>query len=112
VKNRTLCLPGLNRSIHSTRAHQRCRCLSNLFLQIDGQSDEAAAEEDERISKSPLDAKEKIWMMHDQLIMAKTYLHFASPQGSAHLVRELKLRMKEIGRAISHSSGSSHVSGR
>nr|CAB3491895.1 unnamed protein product [Digitaria exilis] len=77
----------------------------------DGQSDEIAAEEDERISKSPPDTKEKIWMMQDQLIMAKAYLHFASPQGSAHLVRELKLRIKEIERAISHSSGGSRVAG-
>lgn len=51
-------------------------------------------------------------MMQDQLIMAKAYLHFASPQGSAHLVRELKLRIKEIERAISHSSGGSRVPGR
>ncbi|KAF8700110.1 hypothetical protein HU200_034473 [Digitaria exilis] len=84
---------------------------SYCFLQIDGQSDEIAAEEDERISKSPPDTKEKIWMMQDQLIMAKAYLHFASPQGSAHLVRELKLRIKEIERAISHSSGGSRVAG-
>jgi alpha-1,4-galacturonosyltransferase len=86
-------------------------CATNLFLQIDGQGDEIATEEDESISKSPPDTKEEIWMMQDQLIMAKAYLHFASPQGSTHLVRELKLRMKEIGRAISHSSGGSHVPG-
>lgn len=83
-----------------------------LFLQTDGQTDETAAEEDERISKSPPDTKEKIWMMQDQLILAKAYLHFASPQGSVHLVRELKLKIKEIERAISHSSGGTHVPGR
>lgn len=83
-----------------------------MSLQIHGRSDEIAAEEDERIYKSPPDTEEEIWMMQDQLIMAKAYLHFASPQGSTHLVRELKLRMKEIGRIISHSSGGSHVPGR
>jgi alpha-1,4-galacturonosyltransferase len=51
-------------------------------------------------------------MMQDQLIMAKAYLHFASPQGSAHLVRELKLRIKDIERAISRSTGGSHVPAR
>ena len=71
-----------------------------------------AAEEDERISRSPPGTKEKIWMMQDQLITAKTYLQFASEHGSAHLVRELKLRMKEIERAISHSSSGSRVPGR
>jgi len=50
-------------------------------------------------------------MMQDQLIMAKAYLHFASPQGSVHFVRELRLRIKEIERAISHSSGGTRVPG-
>lgn len=86
--------------------------MSVAFLQIDGQTDEIAAEEDEMISKAPPDTKEKIWMMQDQLIMAKAYLHFASSQGSVHLVRELRLRIKEIERAISHSSGGTHVPGR
>ncbi|XP_066338309.1 probable galacturonosyltransferase 4 [Miscanthus floridulus] len=83
--------------------------LSVVTEEIDVQTDEIAAEEDERISKSPPDTKEKIWMMQDQLLMAKAYLHFASPQGSVHLVRELRLRIKEIERAISHSSGGTHV---
>lgn len=48
-------------------------------------------------------------MMQDQLIMAKAYLQFASLHGSAHLVRELKLRIKEIERVISHFSSSSRV---
>ncbi|TVU03068.1 hypothetical protein EJB05_51396 [Eragrostis curvula] len=90
---------------------REARRLSVVTEEVDGQSDEIAAEEDERISESPPDTKEKIWMMQDQLIMAKAYLHFASPHGSTHLARELKLRMKEIGRAISHSSGGSHVPG-
>ncbi|RLM69382.1 hypothetical protein C2845_PM17G12480 [Panicum miliaceum] len=90
---------------------REARRLNTVAEEIDGQSDESAAEEDERISKSPPDTKEKIWMMQDQLIMAKAYLHFASPQGSAHLVRELKLRIKEIERAISHSSGGSRIPG-
>jgi alpha-1,4-galacturonosyltransferase len=81
-------------------------------LQIEGQADEIAAEEDERISRSPPSTKEKIWMMQDQLIMARAYLQFASPHGSAHFIRELKMRMKEIERAISHSSSASRLSGR
>ncbi|KAK3120208.1 hypothetical protein QOZ80_9AG0683710 [Eleusine coracana subsp. coracana] len=101
---------GARLSVEQGRVRE-ARRLSVVTEEIDGQTDEIAAEEDERISKSPPDTKEKIWMMQDQLIMAKAYLNFASQQGSAHLVRELKLRVKEIGRAISHSSGGSHVSG-
>lgn len=80
-----------------------------FFLQLEGQTDENNAEADERISKSPPGTKEKVWMMQDQLIMAKAYLQFASPHGNAHLVRELKLRIKEIERVISHVSSISHV---
>ncbi|CAD6253363.1 unnamed protein product [Miscanthus lutarioriparius] len=101
---------GARLSVHQGRIRE-ARRLSVVTEEIDGQTDETAAEEDERISKSPPDTKEKIWMMQDQLIMAKAYLHFASPQGSVHLVRELKLRIKEIERAISHSSGGTHVPG-
>lgn len=36
--------------------------------EIEGQADEIAAEEDERISRSSPSTKEKIWMMQDQLI--------------------------------------------
>lgn len=90
---------------------REARRLNVVAEEIDGQTDEISAEEDDRISKSPPDTKGKIWMMQDQVIMAKAYLHFASLQGSAHLVRELKLRIKEIERAISHSSGGSRVPG-
>ncbi|KAL6841634.1 hypothetical protein ACP4OV_028573 [Aristida adscensionis] len=79
--------------------------------EIDMQTSEITAEQDERISESPPGTKEKIWMMQDQVIMAKAYLQFASSHGNAHLVRELKLRIKEIERAISHSSGGSHLPG-
>ncbi|KAM0911382.1 hypothetical protein ACQ4PT_013534 [Festuca glaucescens] len=85
--------------------------LNVLHEEIEGQADEIAAEEDERISRSPPSTKEKIWMMQDQIIMARAYLQFASSHGSAHLIRELKMRMKEIERAISHSSGGSRLSG-
>ncbi|KAL6654008.1 hypothetical protein ACP70R_007473 [Stipagrostis hirtigluma subsp. patula] len=79
--------------------------------ETDVQTDGITAEQDERISESPPGTKEKIWMMQDQIIMAKAYLHFASSHGNSHLVRELKLRIKEIERAISHSSRGSHVTG-
>ncbi|CAD6253629.1 unnamed protein product [Miscanthus lutarioriparius] len=101
---------GARLSVQQGRIRE-ARRLSVVTEEIDGQTDEIAAEEDERISKSPPDTKEKIWMMQDQLIMAKAYLHFAAPRGSVHLGRELRLRIKEIERAISHSSGGTHVPG-
>ncbi|KAL5204978.1 hypothetical protein ABZP36_009849 [Zizania latifolia] len=85
--------------------------LQNVEQELEQQTDENVAEADERISRSPPGIKEKIWTMQDQLIMARAYLQFASPHGSSHLARELKLRMKEIERVINHISGSSHVPG-
>ncbi|RLM57952.1 hypothetical protein C2845_PM18G10300 [Panicum miliaceum] len=57
---------------------REARRLNTVAEEIDGQTDEIAAEEDERISKSPPDTKEKIWMMQDQLIMAKAQCTFSS----------------------------------
>ncbi|XP_011079995.1 probable galacturonosyltransferase 6 [Sesamum indicum] len=45
---------------------------------------------------------EKVQLMKDQLIRAKTYLSFTPSNSSSHFVKELKLRMKEVERAISH----------
>ncbi|XP_020277322.1 probable galacturonosyltransferase 6 isoform X2 [Asparagus officinalis] len=50
---------------------------------------------------------EKVGEMEDQLITAQTYLQFAPPNSNSHLVRELKVRIKEIQRVLGHSRGSS-----
>lgn len=42
----------------------------------------------------------KIKEMKDQLIRAKAYLSFAIPAANAHLIKELRLRMKELERAM------------
>ncbi|URE13741.1 Glycosyl transferase family 8 [Musa troglodytarum] len=43
---------------------------------------------------------EKILEMEDQINMAKAYLLFSSSNGKSHLVRELKIRIKEIERKL------------
>lgn len=52
---------------------------------------------------------EKIRYMEDQIITARAFLHFAQPNSNAHLVRELKLRIKEIGRVLSHANKDSDL---
>ncbi|PKA61316.1 putative galacturonosyltransferase 6 [Apostasia shenzhenica] len=52
---------------------------------------------------------EKIRYMEDQVIAARAYLHFAQPSSHSHLVRELKLRIKEIERVLSHASKDSDL---
>lgn len=53
---------------------------------------------------------EKVKEMKDQVIRAKTYLNFTPANSSSHFVRELKLRIKELERAVSQSTKDSHIS--
>ncbi|XP_076951171.1 putative galacturonosyltransferase 6 isoform X1 [Bidens hawaiensis] len=57
-----------------------------------------------------LDAKIK--EMKDQLIRAKAYLSFAVPAGNAHLIKELRLRIKDLERAMGDVSKDSDLSKR
>lgn len=54
----------------------------------------------------------KIKEMKDQLIRAKAYLSFAIPAGNTHLIKELRLRIKELERAMGEVSRDSDLSKR
>ncbi|KAE9460923.1 hypothetical protein C3L33_07158, partial [Rhododendron williamsianum] len=53
---------------------------------------------------------EKVKEMKDQLIRAKAYLKFAPPTSNSQLVRELKLRLRELDRALGDSRKDSDLS--
>ncbi|KAF4376073.1 hypothetical protein F8388_022594 [Cannabis sativa] len=53
---------------------------------------------------------EKIREMKDQLIRAKAYLNFAPPGSNSHLVKELRLRIKEVERAVGERTKDSELS--
>ncbi|CAI9781235.1 unnamed protein product [Fraxinus pennsylvanica] len=53
---------------------------------------------------------EKVKEMKDQVIRAKAYLNFSPANSSSHIVKELKLRIKEVERAMIQSTRDSHVS--
>lgn len=55
---------------------------------------------------------EKIREMKDQLIRAKAYLNFAPPGSNSHLVKELRLRIKEVERAVGEHTKDSDLSRR
>lgn len=55
---------------------------------------------------------EKVKEMKDQVIRAKAYLKFALPGNNSQLVKELKLRIKEVERAIGDASKDSDLSKR
>lgn len=76
------------------------------------QSDQATVREDNGGSRSQNGPKQKTWEMEDQLIMAKAYLRFAPPSSNSHLVRELKLRIKESEKVLGQASKDSDLSRR
>ncbi|KAK6141605.1 hypothetical protein DH2020_024640 [Rehmannia glutinosa] len=53
---------------------------------------------------------EKVKEMKDQVIRAKAYLNFTPSNSSSHMVKELKLRIKEVERAMSQSTKDSRLS--
>lgn len=55
---------------------------------------------------------EKINEMKDQIVRAKAYLSFAPPGSNSHFVKELKLRIKDIERALDAAPKDLHVSRR
>ncbi|CAL9189856.1 unnamed protein product [Musa hybrid cultivar] len=61
-------------------------------------------------SRSRSSTTEKIREMEDQIIMAKAYLQFSLPNSNSQLVRELKLRIKEIERVLGRANKDSDLS--
>ena len=63
-------------------------------------------------SQSQTVTDEKIKEMKDQIIRAKAYLNFAPPGSNSHLVKELRLRIKEVERAVGDHTKDSDLSRR
>lgn len=55
---------------------------------------------------------EKVKEMKDQVIRAKAYLNFAPSGSNSHLVKELRLRIKELERAVGDATKDSDLSRR
>ena len=55
---------------------------------------------------------EKVKQIRDQVIRAKAYLSFATASGNSHLVKELRLRIKEVERAVGEARRDSELSRR
>ncbi|XP_010274190.1 PREDICTED: probable galacturonosyltransferase 6 [Nelumbo nucifera] len=76
-----------------------------------GYSTQATVRQDPNVQSNIQRATdEKVREMKDQIIRAKTYLNFAPPNSKSHLVKELKLRIKEVERAIGVATKDSDLS--
>lgn len=56
----------------------------------------------------PPDAR--VRQLKDQLIRAKVYLSLSATRNNPHFIRELRLRMKEVLRALGEASKDSDLS--
>ncbi|KAG8389263.1 hypothetical protein BUALT_Bualt02G0210800 [Buddleja alternifolia] len=72
--------------------------------------DTVQQDRDVRTTRRILD--EKVKEMKDQVIRAKAYLTFTPSNSSSHFVKELKLRIKEVERALSQTTRDSRISRR
>jgi len=57
-------------------------------------------------------SNQKVLEIKDQIIQARAYLGLASPGSSSHLVKELKLRIKEMEHAVGEATMDSDLSRR
>ncbi|KAK9282183.1 hypothetical protein L1049_005095 [Liquidambar formosana] len=75
------------------------------------QSNRTTVRHDQNInSQSRRATDEKVKEMKDQVVRAKAYLNFAPPSSNSHLVKELKLRIKEVERALGEATKDSDLS--
>lgn len=71
-----------------------------------------AVQRDQNAHSNTRKVTEKINEMKDQVIRAKAYLSFTPPGSKSQLVKELKLRIKEVERAIGGATKDSDLSRR
>uniref|UniRef100_A0A6N2LC02 Hexosyltransferase n=1 Tax=Salix viminalis TaxID=40686 RepID=A0A6N2LC02_SALVM len=76
-----------------------------------GQSNQTTAQHDQNM-RSPVRrfTDEKVKQMKDDLIRAKAYLSMTPPGSNSHLVKELRLRIKESERAVGAANKDSDLS--
>ncbi|KAF8388173.1 hypothetical protein HHK36_026839 [Tetracentron sinense] len=76
-----------------------------------GQSNQTPVRRDLNVrSQSQRVTDEKVKEMKDQVIRAKAYLNFAPPDSNPYLVTELKVRIKEVERAVGAATKDSDLS--
>ncbi|KAK3031673.1 hypothetical protein RJ639_035041 [Escallonia herrerae] len=104
-----------NGSNHKAKKDNQQSQQEGIVSTSDGKEEfkQATVEHDQNarsLSRKEIDLK--IQEMKDQVIRAKAYLNFAPPNSNSHLVKELKLRIKELERAMGDSTKVSELSRR
>ncbi|CAJ1902542.1 unnamed protein product [Sphenostylis stenocarpa] len=96
---------NLNMHTHSQRmTDNNVEVTDTQYIQRATQKRQISHRQPQKVSN------QKVWEIKDQIIRARAYLGFASPGRSSHLVKELKLRIKEMERAVGEATKDSDLS--
>ncbi|PIN14096.1 Polygalacturonate 4-alpha-galacturonosyltransferase [Handroanthus impetiginosus] len=63
----------------------------------------------EKQNEQPVLPDARIWQLRNQLIQGKVYLSLSATRNNPHFIRELRLRMKEVQRALGDASKDSEL---
>uniref|UniRef100_A0A2N9IA95 Hexosyltransferase n=1 Tax=Fagus sylvatica TaxID=28930 RepID=A0A2N9IA95_FAGSY len=98
---------------HDHNAHsQYSRMIDKRITEVkDGHSDQTRVWHDQNLHSQSYKVTDTIVTeMKDKVIIAKAYLNFAPPGSNSHLVKELKLRIREVERAVGQATKDSFLS--
>lgn len=100
-----------NGTNHEGKEQNQEKKTPSTFVGKQEQLNQATVRRDQNVrSQSQRATDEKVKEMKDQVIRAKVYLDFAPPNSHSHLVKELKLRIKEVERAVGQATKDSDLS--
>eukprot|EP00261_Vitis_vinifera_P020908 XP_010651939.1 PREDICTED: probable galacturonosyltransferase 6 isoform X4 [Vitis vinifera] len=106
-------LLGKNGTEHKVKEENKQNPQKKLATTSGGkeQSSLTKVQHDQSIRSQPQRVTdEKIKQIRDQVIRAKAYLNLAPPSSNSHLVKELRLRIKELERAVGEATKDSDLS--
>ncbi|KAL6338573.1 hypothetical protein AAG906_021288 [Vitis piasezkii] len=95
-------LLGKNGTEHKVKEENKQNPQKNYLTKV--QHDQSVRSQPQRVTD------EKIKQIRDQVIRAKAYLNLAPPSSNSHLVKELRLRIKELERAVGEATKDSDLS--
>lgn len=106
-------LLGKNGTEHKVKEENKQNPQKKLATTSGGkeQSSLTKVQHDQSVQSQPQRVTdEKIKQIRDQVIRAKAYLNLAPPSSNSHLVKELRLRIKELERAVGEATKDSDLS--
>jgi len=99
---------------HNQNIHTHFQRVTDENVEVTGNQSVPKATQHRQSScpQSQRVTNQKVLEIKDQIIRARAYLGFATPSSNSHLVKELKLRIKEMERAVGEATKDSELSRR